>query len=107
MTKWGTFFHILETVGPKVLELNPKTAPIAGLVIHAIGEAEKIKGSGTAKKAHAMATVTDAVTVAHGAGVKGFEDPTLLLQTVSDGIDTTVGAVKVIAGTKVAVSPKE
>lgn len=102
MSKWGSFLHILKQVGPVILAANPATAPIAPIVVHAIAEAEAIKGSGSEKKAHAMAIVRDAVTIAHGANVTGFEDPTLLLNTVSDGIDTTVGAVSIIAGTKKA-----
>lgn len=100
MSKWGSFLHILKTVGPVILAANPATAAIAPTVVHAIAEAERFTGSGPEKKAHAMAIVRDAVTIAHGANVKGFEDPTLLLETVSDGIDTVVGSVSVIAGTK-------
>lgn len=102
MSKWGSFLQILKQVGPVILASNEKTAGIAPIVVHAIAEAEAIKGSGAEKKAHAMAIVRDAVTIAHGANVKGFEDPTLILDTVSDGIDTTIGAVKIIAGPKAA-----
>jgi hypothetical protein len=111
MSKFGSFLKILAQVGPLVLMLNPVTAALAPVIIHAIDEAQKIKGSGAEKKTHAMAIVTDAVNLAHGAGVKGFEQPAVVLETASDGIDTVVGAVKIIAGTKVAVdladAPKE
>lgn len=102
MSKWGTFRDILERVGPVILASNPKTAPIAPVVVHAIAEGHALQGSGAEKKAHAMAIVTDAVTVAHKANVKGFEDPTLVLETVSQGIDTVVDAARVIEGTKKA-----
>lgn len=102
MSKWGSFLQVLKQVGPVILASNEKTAGIAPIVVHAIAEAEAIKGSGAEKKAHAMAIVRDAVTIAHGAHVTGFEDPTLVLNTVSEGIDTTVGAVSIITGTKKA-----
>lgn len=99
--KWGNFLNILMQVGPLILALNPATAAIAPIIVSAIAEAQQIKGaSGPEKKAHAMKIVETAVTLAHGANVKGFEQPALVLATVSDGIDVTVGAVKIVEGTK-------
>lgn len=100
-SKWGNFLQILERVGPIILAANPATAAIAPVVVHAIAEAEAIKGSsGPDKKKHALAIVADAVGIANTTGVKGFENPTLVLSTVSDGIDTVVGVIGVIEGTK-------
>jgi hypothetical protein len=99
--KWGDFFKILAQVGPLILMLNPATAAIAPVVIAAIASAQAMAGaSGPEKKAHAMEIVSSFVTVAASKHVKGFEQPDVVIQTASSGIDTVVGAVKVIEGTK-------
>lgn len=102
MAKWGDFLKILTQVGPIILLMNPATATLAPVIIHAISEAQLIKGTGAEKKAHAMAVVNDAVIIGHNANVTGFENPAALLATVDNGIDTVVGAVKVVEGTKKA-----
>lgn len=102
----GDFFHILATVGPSILALYPPLAPVASLVVLAITEAQKLKNKdgepvpGPEKKIHAMNIVGPVVTAGHDAHIKGFEQPDVILATVSTGIDTVVGMVKVAEGTK-------
>ena len=103
MADWKAFIDILKQVGPAILALNPLTAPAVPFIIHAIEEAEKIQGSGKDKKAHAMAIVVDTVAIANKYGAVGFENPDLLIATVDHGIDTVVGVVNVVQGSKKAI----
>lgn len=106
MSKLGTFFDILKAAAPIVLAMNPVTAPIAALVVplvvHAMSEAESNAMGAAQKKARAMAIVSDGVTLAHGAGVAGFEDPAAVLAAVSQGIDVAVDTVHIIDGSRKA-----
>ena len=99
------FLQLLAQFGPLILMINPATAAIAPLVIHAISEAQTLQVSGADKKEHALLIIEDGVNIAHQTHVKGFEDPVLVMATVGTAIDTVVGVVKVIDGTKVAADP--
>ena len=97
------FLTILNAVGPVVL-MASGGGPIATLVpviIHAIGEAEQIKGAtGAQKKAHVLAIVEAGVATANATG-KVTLNPTEVHQVADDGIDAVLGTIQVIEGAKV------
>lgn len=99
-----TFLHILELVGPSALAaVVPGVGPFIPVIVAAIGAAHQIEGaSGADKKAHVLSIATATLDVAHATGV--HIDPALTLAAISSGIDAVVAGLKVIEGTKVAVS---
>lgn len=102
--KLGSFLKQLAKFAPLILATNPVTAKYAPQIIKAIQAAEKIEGSsGAEKKAHVMGVIAPLAEAAHIKGLKGFEDAVLVTETISDGVDTVIGAVKVIEGSRVAV----
>lgn len=102
------FLAVLQVVGPVVLTLVPGGGVAAVLiptVVHAIGEAEQIKGaSGADKKAHVMDIVGSAVTVANATN-KVKLDPAEVNAAVDKGIDTVISAIHVVEGAKVVKAP--
>jgi hypothetical protein len=98
------FLQVLQIVGPVVLTLVPGGGVAAVLIptiIHAIGEAEQIKGAkGPEKKAHVMEIVDSAVAVANATS-KTKLDPAEVKATVDKGIDTVISTIHVVEGAKV------
>lgn len=103
------FLAVLNAVGPIVLLAVPggaAVAPIIPVVVHAIGEAEQIKGaSGAEKKQHVLNVVADAVTTANATN-KVKIDPAEAQTVAAHGIDTVVGTIHVIEGAKVVKAPE-
>lgn len=95
------FLQIVSMIGPGVLMLVPGGAAIAPLVpviIHAIGDAEQIKGAtGAEKKAHVLAIADAAVTVANTTG-KVTLDPVQVQAVAGQGIDAVIGTVAIVQG---------
>lgn len=104
--KFGSFLKQLAKFAPLILSLNPITAKFAPQIIQAIAAAEKLIGStGAEKKAHVLGIIAPLAEAAHAKGLKGFESPVLVTETISDGIDTVVGVAKIVEGTRVATKP--
>lgn len=99
------FLSILAAVGPAILGAAvPGAQVFIPVIIGAIGEAQAIKGAtGPQKKAHVLAIVTSAVTLANATHQIPALDAPLVLSTVGSGIDTVIGTIHIIDGTKKAV----
>ncbi len=96
------FLAIVATVGPGVLLLTGggAIAPLVPVIIHAIGEAEAIKGATAAqKKAHVLAIVEASVATANATGKVQLDLPEVLAVS-STGIDTVIGTVNIVAKAK-------
>lgn len=102
------FLSVVSIVGPLVLMNVPGGQNIAVLlptIINGIKEAEAIAGAtGPEKKAHVMALVADAVTVANATG-RIHIDVAEVQGVVSNGIDVVIGVINVIQGAKVVKDP--
>lgn len=91
MPKW---LHVLAEVGPTVLKFTP-LAPIAPLVIAAIGEAEAMGGkSGPEKLAHVVNIATEAAQAAQAQGVN--IDPVLVQSAAIKAISTAVDVTNMV-----------
>lgn len=97
------FLQVIGLIGPGVLLLVPGgvlLAPLVPVIIHAIGEAEAIKGaSGAEKKAHVLAIVEASVTVANTSG-KVALDPAAVQAAAGNGIDAVIATVHIIETAK-------
>ncbi len=97
------FLNIVGGVGPLVLMAIPGggvIAPLVPVIIHAIGEAEAIKGATAAqKKAHVLAIVEASVATANSTGKVKLDLPEVLAVS-STGIDTVIGTVNIITAAK-------
>ena len=103
--KVKSFLKILAQVGPLALALHPATAKYAPKIIELVGAAEKLPGaSGPDKKAFVMAALAPLVLAAATKKVKGFEQPDLALTTISAAIDTTIGVVGILQGSRKIVT---
>jgi len=102
------FLAVVGAVGPMVLTMVPGAgviAPLIPVIIHAIGEAEAIKGAtASEKKQHVLAVVEAGVASANATG-KVKLDLAEVLEVSSTGIDTVIGTVNIIAKAKPAVTP--
>lgn len=66
-------------------------------IVHAIQEAQQIKGaSGADKKAHVLTVATDAVTAVNGAKGQVVVDPAVVTAVVAPAIDTTIGVINLV-----------
>ncbi len=116
LPKW---LQILAEVGPKVLMFTP-LAPITGVVVAAIGEAEAMQGAtGAAKLAHVVNIATDAAQATNLQAGHVVIDPAVLQATAVQAISTavsvsnlvhaahaeTVASVEVTPETPAAVQP--
>ena len=100
------FVSVLQVLGPLSLNLMgvpDKFQTILPNVITAIQEAEQIKGSGAAKKAHALATIAAAVAASNAAGRVQL-DPAEVAAIADHGIETVLGIIHVQEGAR-AVKP--
>jgi hypothetical protein len=91
-----SWFDVLKVLGPMVLTLFPKVAPIAPILVHAIGEAEAFKDSGDQKKQHVLQLVADGVAVTNSVSQRIVLDPVQTGQTASVAIDAVVAVVNTI-----------
>lgn len=98
------FLDIVKLVGPNVLLMVPggsAVAPLVPVIVHAIGEAEAIKGAtGEEKKAHVLAVAASAVAVANASGKVNL-NPSEVAAATSAGVDAVIGTIHVIEGGKV------
>lgn len=97
------FLEVVGQIGPVVLAAVPggeKIAPLIPKIVHAIGEAEAIKGAtGTEKKARVLNVAHEAAAIASATG-KVKMDPAEVEAIVSAGVDAVIGTVHVIDGAK-------
>ncbi len=93
LPKW---LQILAEVGPKVLMFTP-LAPITGVVVAAIGEAQAMEGaSGAVKLAHVVNIATDAATATNLQAGHVVIDPAVLQATAVQAINTAVSVTKMV-----------
>jgi hypothetical protein len=93
LPKW---LQVLAQVGPQVLMFTP-LAPIAGVVVAAIGEAQAMQGaSGQAKLAHVVNIATDAAQAANLQAGRVVIDPAVLQATAATAISTAVSVTKMV-----------
>lgn len=99
MSLWSKFADTVKVVGPVVLSVIPGVPPVLGpVIIHAISEAENLKGAtGAQKKAHALNLINDSLNAVNAVKGETVLDPQQIVPAVSQGIDaviTTVNAVQ-------------
>lgn len=88
--KW---LHLIEQVAPYALAATP-AAPLAPFIAIGIQAAEQIPGAtGATKLAIAKQIVSIGVAATNAQAGHQKIDPVLVDQTVTDGINTVVGAV--------------
>ena len=92
---WHKFADVAKLVGPPILMMTGVPPVVIPVVVHAINEAESIKGSGKDKKDHVMAIVKDSLDVANATGKAGV--PTdVIMEAVSVGVDATVTSINAV-----------
>lgn len=95
MNQW---LSLVVRFAPLVLMVIPgMPAVLVPVIVHAIQEAEQTAASGTDKKAHALAVVTDAITAVNTVKGKPVINPEIVQTVVSPGIDTAVGVVNLVS----------
>lgn len=93
LPKW---LQILAQVGPQVLMFTP-LAPIAGVVVAAIGEAQAMDGaSGATKLAHVINIATDAAQAANLQAGHVIIDPAVMQAAAATAISTAVSVTKMV-----------
>jgi hypothetical protein len=99
------FLQYLKVLGPVILAMNPKTAPLATEISEAVEAAEATfgPGNGQTKLANVLSTVSESIDVYNGLNPAHPLDKTLTLQATTSGIATTIDAIKVVQGVKVGV----
>ena len=96
---WSKFAALAKSFGPMIMAAVLSTVPggavLGPLVGDAIVDVETLMGSGTgaAKKAAVLATVSDAVTAINTAKGTVVIDPVAAAAQVSTGIDLTIGVL--------------
>ena len=92
--KWQ---DILKILGPAILAINPRTAPIAPLVIAGIEVAEAIPGkTGPEKKALVLELVRIGASGTNLVAQRDVINPTDTASVVGSGIDTVIGAINLV-----------
>lgn len=95
MTQW---LSLVLNLAPLVLMAVPgMPVVLIPTIVHAIQEAQQIKGaSGADKKAHVIAVVGDGIAAVNGA--KGTEviSPAVVTAVVAPAIDTTIGVINLV-----------
>lgn len=113
MSKLEKFLQIVQLVLPVVLvTAAPGLAPLAPVIIHAIGASEGMKGAtGAQKLNNALQLVGDAVdisnTVAANQGRGPVMDKAQVLTVATGAINTTIGFTNILhnLGTSVTLPP--
>lgn len=97
MTKTERFLFLLNLIAPTVLSAIPVTAPIAGLLTHAMMTAEQMPGaSGPEKLNAALAITDDAVASANKVAGRQVLEPTATSEAVAAAIATAIKTVKLV-----------
>lgn len=96
-TKTQRFLSILNLVAPGLLMAIPVTAPIAGILTHAMATAEQIPGASGPEKLQAALTLTqDAVGTTNALAKRQVLDPQATNDAVASAIATAIKTVKLI-----------
>lgn len=92
LSKLGHFFQAVARVAPAILMLTP-LAPISGIVVAAIQEAEAVgHSSGPEKLAHVVAIATDAAQAVNTQAGQQVIDPAAVQQEAATVISAVVQA---------------
>lgn len=98
------WLRVLAHLGPMALAFTP-LAPIAPLVIAAIGEAEAMQGAtGPEKLAHVVNIATDAASATNAQTGKPVIDPAVMARTANEAISTTVDVVNMVQNAHTALA---
>lgn len=98
MGKLGKFLDLIRVILPAILSVaNPALAPLSGVIIHGIDEAEQMKGAtGAQKLAHVVNLSTLSAEGINTAAGKVIVDPTMVAQAAGSAISTAVDVANII-----------
>lgn len=104
MAKW---LEIVRSLIPTLIALiNPKLAPLGGIIAGAIVDAEQIPGaSGSYKLAHAKNIAIAAATAVDDVSERTVVDLGNLDAAITDGINTAVAVANLLTKTPAVVVP--